>query len=671
MRRSEEVIGVENKKASPIAQPKHGIKGANLQSHTSFGSSIELPRFLTELDPSIYRSDNYVVLDWETTNLDKGFAGNRGNRIVLGTWILGADHQHAGVHRSKRNKSGVSFKFGNEFEQGELVEAVLSADFIVAHFAKFELQWLVRAGVDISRILPWDTVLGEYVIAGNRRRALDLDSVAKRRSLSSGKESLVAALISSGICPSEIPEEWLAEYGCQDTSLAHHIFIQQREEIISSGLLPVMFTRCLTTPVLADIELNGLKLDQKRVNDEFNQVQSEHSDARRALDSKTGGINLNSPKQVASYLYDTLGFKELTRNGKSDRTEAGGRRTDSEGITRLVATTTPQREFTEIYGRFRPLETKLGILEKFRDCCAANDGVLYANINQAVTQTHRLASSGKEYKVQIQNIDRKLKKVFTARHPGWLVGEADGSQLEFRVAAHLGRDQVALADIRNPDFDAHYQTAETILQKVRADISKDERSDIKPFTFKPLYGGMSGTEAERAYYRFFQEKYNGIYQTQEGWAYDVLRDKYLITEWGLKFYWPDTKLEVGSKGGKGYIKNRTSIFNYPVQSLATAEIIPIALVYTWHYIKALGLKMFLVNTVHDSVIAELPQEEEEIFRDVCEYCFTSMVFEYLSRVYRIRFSVPLGTETKVGAHWSEGKERKYDLDPDVYFQCAD
>jgi DNA polymerase I len=646
--------------------------------------SSRLPVFLTNLDPNIFWSDNYVVLDFETTNKDKGFAGREDNRIVLATWIYGRGHNgahlsldkaagsadHRGATVPARTNSGVHYKLGNEFEQGELVEAVQSADFIVAHFAKFELQWLVRAGVDISRILPWDTVLGEYVLAGNRRRALDLDSVARRRKLGGGKESLVSSLITGGVCPSEIPEQWLVEYGCTDTFLCHQVFLQQREELYRSKLFPVMYTRCITTPVLADIELNGLQLDEKEVQNEYNLTQASHASAYRELNERTGGINLNSPKQVAGYLYDKLGFEELTRADKPDRTEAGGRRTDSEAIERLSAKTSEQREFAEIYAKFRPLDTKLKILEKLLACCKEKQGRLYASLNQAVTGTHRLSSSGKEYKVQIQNIDRKLKKVFTARHPDWVVGEADGAQLEFRVAAHLGRDPVALADIRDLKFDAHYQTAEIIYKKDRSNISKDERSDVKPHTFKPLYGGMSGTPDERAYYRFFQEKYNGIYQVQEGWSYDVLRHKRLVTEWGLIFYWPDTKLEVSSKGGKGYIKNRTAIFNYPVQSFATAEIIPIALVYTWHYFKALGLKGFLVNTVHDSVIAELPKEEEEVFRDICEYTFTDRVYNYLLRVYGVRFTVPLGTETKVGTHWSKGTDRKYDLDPDEYFRQA-
>jgi len=592
--------------------------------------------------------------------------------MVLATWILGPGHKNSARLGAPRSNAlgGVSFKFGSEFEQGELVEAIRSADFIVAHFAKFELQWLTRCGVDISRILPWDTVLGEYVLAGNRRRPFDLDSVAKRRGIGSGKEGLVSSLISSGVDPTEIPEQWLVEYGCQDTNLCHQIFLQQRKELEATGLVGVMYTRCITTPVLADIELNGLQLDPVLVKEEYEKAAREFAVADGELSKFTGGINLGSPKQVAGFLYDKLGFAELTRNGKPDRTPANGRRTDAESIERLQCTTPEQTAFAERFGKYGQLQFRLNFLEKLLACCDEEGGLLYASINQAITQTHRLASSGKKYKVQIQNIARDLKKLFKARHPGWLVGEADGAQLEFRVAAHLGRDPVALADIRNPKFDAHYQTAEIILKKIRELITKDERSDVKPFTFKPLYGGMSGTAEEKAYYRFFQEKYNGIYTVQEGWSYKVLRDKKLVTECGLIFYWPDTKLEVGPRGGKGYIKNRTSIFNYPVQSLATAEIIPIALVYTWHYFKSLGLKGFLVNTVHDSVIAEIPPEEEEIFREICEYCFTSLVFAFLDRVYSIRFTVPLGTETKVGTHWSKGSERKYDLDPDEYFRQA-
>lgn len=622
---------------------------------------IRLPRFLEQLNPEVYLNGSYTVFDFETTNRDKGSAVERTNRVVLSTWLQGP---------LSGGKAEVRYDYKSELDQGRLLESIRSSGFVVAHHAKFDLQWGSRCGLDLGTILVWDTLIGEYVLAGNRRVDLSLEGTARRYGLG-GKVNLVSSLITGGICPSEIPENWLIEYGCEDTRLCHEVFLRQREEIVRLGLLPVMFTRCLLTPVLADIEMNGVQLDPKRVEEKYNEVRKKVDDLQVLLQAESGDINWDSPKQVAGYLYDTLGFGELrTRDGKPDRTGAGGRRTDAEAIQTLHPETEKQRKFKDLYTAFRPLDTQLATLGKLLACCNESGGKLHANFNQSVTQTHRLSSSGKKYKVQFQNIDRTLKKLFCASKSDWLVGESDGSQLEFRVAAHCGRDEVALSDIRNPKFDAHYQTAEKIKGKAREDIGKDERDSVKPKTFRPLYGGDSGTKEEKAYYQFFRDRYNGIFKTQEGWTYTVLQHKQLRTETGLIFYWPDTEIKSSRDGRRTWITNRTSIFNYPIQSLATADIIPIAIVYMWHYMRALGLKMFLVNTIHDSVIVELPPEEEEIFCELASYCFTSRTFDYLLRVYGIKFVSPLGCESKVGTHWSEGKGVKYDLDPLEYFKEA-
>lgn len=632
--------------------------------------NLILPNHVQNPNPEVYLDDNFTVLDFETTNRDKGRAVTRSNRIILSSRIEVRDRiMGMGVSVAA---PVASVHFGDEYSQGDLLRAIGNSKFIVAHNAKFELQWLLRCGLDLREVLVWDTMLAEYVLAGNRRVRLGLDECAARRGLGD-KETVVGLLISGGVCPSEIPEKWLIEYGKQDVLLTLAIFLQQRKELHALGLLPTLYTRCLLTPVLAEIEMNGFQLDEKRVREVYDEYKSKHARAHHELEQITGGINLNSPKQVAGYLYDHLGFAELKdRRGQPDRTEAGGRRTDSDALEILSAraTTEAQRTFAETYKKFRPLEVQLGQLEKMLACCEQDEGVLYGVLNQAVTQTHRLSSTGAKYKLQFQNFYRAFKRLFKARKANWLVGEADGAQLEFRIAAHLGRDPVASSDIRNPLFDAHYQTAEQRTRKPRKEITKEERYDAKPHTFKPLFGGMSGTPDDVRYYKFFQEKYNGIYQTQEGWAYTVLREKQLRTETGLIFYWPDTKLEGGTRRGGGYIKNRTSIFNYPIQSLATAEIIPIALVYFWHRSKALKLQMMLVNTIHDSIIAELPPEEEGVFRELANFCFTVDCFRYLKSVYGVRFTVPLGCETKVGDHWGEGKEQKYDLDPDEYFKRA-
>lgn len=614
-----------------------------------------LPDFLTKPRPrELYLGDNYVVIDFETTSKDTGSALHKDNRIVLATWVRGRGHPRGG------NLLGRSdFAWGGDLSGiGRFIEDVEAAALVVAHNAKFELQWLARLGVSTDRLVVYDTMLGEYVRLGNRQGRKDLDSVLARYGVRQ-KDALVKRLMKAGVDPDDIPRRWLLEYGRWDTEATHTAFREQRKELDGLGLLPVLYTRCLTTVVLADIETNGITPDPERVEDEYQRVYKAVAAAEAELVAATGGINLRSPKQLAAYLYDKLGLDELTdRDGNPDRTEAGGRRTDSDTIARLHGNTDEQRRVLGIFKAFGPLSKRLELLEKLKETC--NDtGILYANFNQSVTQTHRLSSSGRKYKIQLQNLPRDYKRLFKARYPDWLVGEADGAQLEFRVAAHLGRDGVAANDIR-AKFDVHKFSAVNKFNVALEEVTKEQRQQAKEYTFRPLYGAMGSTPEERRWVKAFRERWQQLYETQKGWTYEVLQHKKLRSESGLIFYWPDTKMSQS-----GYITNTTSIFNYPVQSFATAEIIPIGLVFMWHRIKLGGYKMMLVNTIHDSIIAELPPDEEDAFRRLAETSLTRDVYAYLSTVYGVHFTVPMGAETKVGTHWSEGKAEEYELDPEA------
>jgi DNA polymerase I-like protein with 3'-5' exonuclease and polymerase domains len=278
---------------------------------------------------------------------------------------------------------------------------------------------------------------------------------------------------------------------------------------------------------------------------------------------------------------------------------------------------------------------------------------LFGQFNQAITATHRLSSSGTEFKVQFQNMAREFKPLFAARNPGWLVVEVDGAQIEFRVAAFLGQDYTAWKSIVEGE-DVHTFTASTLT----AAGQTTDRQSAKSHTFKPLYGGQSGTKAERAYYEAFRKKYPGIAAAQLAWQYSVLREQKLRLASGLVLYFPGTKIS-----GHGYIENSTQICNYPVQSLATAEITLIAITYLWHWMHEAGMQGFMVNTVHDSVVCEIPPEEQELLLELSVKAFTEDVYKYLDTVYNIQFNVPLGLGFKAGEHWSEGKEIKVQVDP--------
>lgn len=602
---------------------------------------MKLPNHISNPNPNIYLEDNYVTLDFETTNRDKGTATNRDNSIVLSVW------------RDTRT----FLDWGDEYSLGKLVQSVEKSAFLVAHNAKFELQWLSRCGADLTQIVVWDTMIAEYVIQGNRTAALSLDEVARRYGLGQ-KESLVSKLIKGGVCPSEIPKPWLLKYCIQDVELTQELFRRQLNWIMENNpkLLAVVYTRCLLTPVLADIEFNGLCLDKKRVNDEYKQTCADYQQAERELDGFAEGLNWNSPRQVAEFIYDKLRFAEpRDRYGNPIRTGTNQRSASVSTLALLSPRTKRQRDFIGSYKKRNKIKAALTKnLEFFKGVIDEFGGIFGANFNQTITRTHRLSSSGRSYKfardgkarsVQFQNLPRIYKRLFRARNKGWFVGEGDGAQLEFRVAAFLGKDGRAKQDITD-GVDVHAFTAEVIVCS---------RQDAKADTFKPLFGGNSGTEAQQRYYAAFREKYKSITDTQQGWVDTVLRTKELETITGLKFYWPDTYM-----ARSGYIKNNESIHNYPIQSFATADIIPIVVVYQWHRMKAAAMQSFMVNTIHDSTITEVHPDEVALYKEIIIQAFTEDLVEYLDTVYSIQFNVPLGVGLKLSEFWGEGEEEKYE-----------
>lgn len=532
---------------------------------------------------------------------------------------------------------------------------------------KYELAWLVRCGLDLRSVLIYDTMLADWVIGGNRwsnLKLLALDKCLGRHGL--GIKDPTGRLVKAGVDVRDIPRAWLEDYCFEDARACVDLFEAQTKILVRDNLLHIQYARCLLTPVLVDMEAQGLCLDKERVYQEYEQTAALFSERKREMDEMTGGINFRSRPQLGVFLYDTLGFEEIKKRGKPDRTPAGARKTDVTTLEKLVAKNKRQRKFKELLAELTTLSTALTKgLNFFKGVCDQQDGIFYGVLNQGTTANHRLSSSGKSIllpqpngktkkaSAQLQNIDRDYKSLFKAKRDGWLVCEADGGSLEFRAAAELCQDPVAIHDIAT-GVDVHTFTATTL----SAAGQLTDRQGAKPDTFKPLYGGNSGTEAQMAYYQAFREKYHVIYETQRGWTYEVLRDKVLVTPYGMRFYWPDTSIT-----SSGYITNTPSIFNYPVSNFATGEIIPIALVWLWHALR--GWQTQLVLTVHDSVVTETPPDEVEPLKPVLADCFTVRVYETLEKLYHYSFrSVPLAVGIKFGTHWYEGKEITATVLPD-------
>lgn len=400
-----------------------------------------------------------------------------------------------------------------------MLEAVKAASFIVAHNAKFELQWLARCGLDLHNLVVYDTVLGEWGIAGNLPVRKDLQSTAMRYGVA-GKENCVSVLIKNGVDIRNIPLDWLSKYCVQDVSTTVDMFLKQRQVLKERDQLHIQWARCLLTPVLADMESTGVTLDPKRVAEEYERVKAEHEDSESKLAILAAKydyaeINWRSRPQVAEFLYDKLGFEELRgRDRQPCRTSTGQRRTDKAAIVSLVATTADQKYFSKEYTKLAMLSARLTkCLTFFNVVCNEYGNTFRGIFNQGVTSTHRLSSSGRkvasedgeEYGAQLQNLPREYKRLFKARRDGWRMAEIDSSQLEFRVAVDLGKDATGYQEIVE-GADIHSITA----AKLTEAGEPTSRQEAKSRTFRPLYGGNTGTKAEEAYCKFFQNKYSGI-----------------------------------------------------------------------------------------------------------------------------------------------------------------
>lgn len=586
----------------------------------------------------IYLGGTYLVLDFETTNKNFGDPLDPSNELLLACWkLLRPDGSFISKHH-----------FGSEWDQQRLLQDIQGVDYIVAHNAKFELGWLARCGLDTQNLIVADTMLAEWVLSGNRSWLLNLETSLARRGLK-GKEQNVAGLIDAGLCPSSLPSSLLLDYCKRDVDATSDLWLRSRLDLVDNSLLHIFYTRCLTARCLVSIEKNGMRLDKERVLAAHAQETATLLETQQKL---APGINFNSSKQLAEYLYKTLGFKELQVNGQPLRTTGGKPLTDSLTIASLVPRTPVQQEFLDIFKRHRLASSRLSkSLDGYKQIVSRpQEPVIYFSLNQGFTQTHRLSSSGRkvnaiEQSIQLQNQDRDFKKLFTVED-GYEISEVDYGTLEFTVAADMCRDSVAYEELLR-DEDIHSITK----QEMQSLGQKMDRTEAKAHTFKPLYGGFGTTKAEKGYCRFFKNKYEGISAAQESWARQVVSSKKLRTPMGMIFYWPDAKL-----GAYNSVTYSTQIYNYPIQSAATAEIVPIGLACLMRRLRGTGIE--ILNTVHDSIIAKIPIGKRDLWEKTCVQALTHDVFKYLKEIYDYDFICPLKIGIKTGTHWGEADVEK-------------
>ena len=330
------------------------------------------------------------------------------------------------------------------------------------------------------------------------------------------------------------------------------------------------------------------------------------------------------------YIYTEMakyaGFRQRPKS-VYDVSESGFR-TDKITLSKIAAEAEGEfKEFIDAVVRHNAVDTYLNTFVEGLKNFTNEKGFLHPKFMQAVTATGRLSSRDPNFQNQPRGKTFPIRKVVTSRFDGGKILEIDFAQLEFRTAVYLAQDKQGMEDIKNK-IDVHQYTA---------DIIGVSRQDAKAHTFKPLYGGVTGTEDEKRYYTKFLEKYKDIKTWHDRLQSEAIRYKRIKLPTGREYSFPYA--ERTPWGGSTY---GTQIKNYPVQGFATADIVPLACINIYKLMKDKGVKSLLVNTVHDSIVADVYPGEEDVMSDIFNQG-TADVIPALKQYYKIDFNVPLDT----------------------------
>ena len=389
--------------------------------------------------------------------------------------------------------------------------------------------------------------------------------------------------------------------------------------------------------VLAEMERAGFLVDRKALAD-FGESLTAGIDAlQRGIWELAGHeFNINSPKQLGEVLFDEL----MLPAGKKTKT---GWSTNADILEKLIGKHPIIGDILE-YRMLTKLKSTYadGLLKVI-----SADGRIHTNFRMTVTATGRLSST----EPNLQNIPvrrelgAQIRRMFVAA-PGCVLVDADYSQIELRLLAHISGDETMQNAFKSGE-DIHAVTASQVFGLPLAEVTPAQRSSAKAVNFGIVYGisafslaqdiKVSPAEA-RAYIDAYMQKYHGVREYMDRVIAEAKERGYVETLFGRRRPVPELKASNFNTRSFGERVAR----NMPIQGTA-ADIIKLAMVNVRRRLRAEGLEARLILQVHDELIAECPEREAERVAALLE--------EEMERA--VTLSVPLTAEAHSGHSWAE------------------
>ena len=388
--------------------------------------------------------------------------------------------------------------------------------------------------------------------------------------------------------------------------------------------------------VLASMETHGFLVDKDKLHDFNESLKASIDILEKEIYSLAGeSFNINSPKQLGVILFEKLGLK----SGKKTKT---GYSTNAEVLEKLSS----EHEIVAKILEFRQLSK---LKSTYGDGLLAvidpSTGRIYSKFNQTVTVTGRISST----EPNLQNIPvrtelgREIRKMFIAKD-GCVLVDADYSQIELRVLAHISGDE-ALKNAFSKGTDVHTLTASGVFGVDIDDVTATMRSHAKTVNFGIMYGmgefslakdlGISVKEA-RDYIQNYFDKYEGVKKYMDCVIEDARQKGYVETMFARR----RTIAEINSSNFMVRSAGERMVRNTPIQGSA-ADIIKLAMVKVHGELLRRNLKSKLILQVHDELIIEAPENEADEVRELLTEAMESAAV----------LDVPLVAEANAGKRW--------------------
>ena len=509
------------------------------------------------------------------------------------------------------------------------------------HNIKYDWQVLRRAGVELAGV-TWDSMLASFVLdPGRRSHAIDTLSLEHlgrpMRSYADlagrGKAQVPFAEVAVGDAAAYCGAD------CATVLALHQLFEPQLVEMKVESLLTDI--EMPLVPVLVDMEWDGIAIDRALFAKIGTELTSDMAELEHAIARAAGAeVNLNSPRQLASLLFEKLQLPVLKRT-------KSGPSTDADVLEQLA---TQGHEVPKLILEYRELQK---LKSTYIDVLPARvnraTGRIHTSFNQTGAATGRLSSS----EPNLQNIPVRTPRGEEIRlgfvpAEGHLFVVADYSQIELRLMAHLSGDPAFIAAFREGG-DIHRQTAAVIFGVSLDRVTPEMRARAKTINFGTIYGqgpfalsrqlGITQEEAKAFITQYF-ERFAGVRTYLDQQVKLARAQGYVETLFGRRRY--ITEIHDKNFSLRSFAERTAQ--NTPLQGSA-ADLIKIAMIRIHGALREAGSSARLLLQVHDELLVEAPKADVEATQRLVKHHMEGAAV----------LKVPLVVDVGVGENWLDAK----------------